>query len=117
MSVQRVGYLNGRNQELEIVVKTPSGMALISEAKGKLDTEKISKYETFDAASGSVYVLSSQPAHLVWQSGDTVIELVSQLSTEQLMELCQSFEVEGYDTGISARFIRGFSDLAGAISE
>lgn len=117
VSVQRVGYVDGRESELEIVVQTPAGMVLVSEAKGKLDSQALAKFETIDDHTEPIYVLSSQPAHLVWQSGDTVIELVSQLSTQELVELCKSFEAEGYDTGISARFIRGFSDIAGAISE
>lgn len=117
VTITEVGFLSDQPDELEIVVETPVGEILIVESRGVLD-ESITKTATkLTLERGSAYVLSDNPAHLTWQSGDTVIELHSTHSVDEIMQFAGTFEAQHHDSGISARMARGFTNLAGVVSD
>lgn len=117
VTITEVGFQAEKPNELEIVVNTPRGEILIVESRGVLDESTIKDARTLTVDRGTVYVLSETPAHLAWQSGDTVIELHSTQSTDEILQFAGTFKAQNHDSGISARLVRGFTDLAGVVSD
>lgn len=117
VTVKQVGYSSDSPHELEITLDTSAGPVLLTERKGDLDDEAISEATVIEHEGGPIYVLSNSPTRLIWQSGDTVMELVSMATVEELASVTRTFNVDRYDDGLSARMVRGFYDLAGVVSE
>jgi len=59
------------------------------------------------------YVLDEEPYHAVWQSGERVVELVTDLRPAQVLELVAHFPADELATGPLARIARGWSVVTG----
>lgn len=116
-TITEVGFLASRPHELEFVVDTPGGEVVIIESHGILDVSRYDSPQVVAEKDGPIYKLSDQPIHLAWQSGDTVIELVSDNGFDELLEFAETFEASQHDSGYTARLARGFTQLAGVVSE
>lgn|GEM_PF-3118635 len=117
VSVAQVGFSASNPSQLEIVLSTPYGSALITERRGALDAAAISQASVIEHDGGPVYVLGDSPTHLVWQNGEIVMELVSAQSISQLAAVTQTMDVDRYDESLGARLMRGFTDIAGVVRE
>jgi len=101
---------------LEIDLAAPGGEVVVREQAGVLDTGPLAGGETWDVDGRSVHVLSDAPWHVVWQSGDTVIDLVADTEQETLAALVAAFPARDYDAGVPARISRGWTTMTGALA-
>ncbi|MFI2104041.1 zf-HC2 domain-containing protein [Isoptericola sp. NPDC019693] len=65
-----------------------------------------------------VRVLSSDPWHVAWQSGDTVVDVATDVDAETLAELVAAFPgtSEDDDAGVLHEISRGWTTMTGAMS-
>lgn len=101
---------------LEVDLESPIGDVVIREERGQLSPAEVADLATVTVGGAPVYVVSAKPLHLVWQSSDTVIDLVSAASLDDVLQLVSTFSVDEFDTGFQARVERGWSTLTGALS-
>ena len=64
------------------------------------------------ALDRAVYLLSTSPRHLVWQSDASVVEVVSAAPDETVHDLVAAFPATPFDDGVPARIGRGWSTVA-----
>lgn len=102
---------------LEVDLAGPDGRIVLIEERGQLDVRALAGAAALEVGGRSVYVLTRQPWHAVWQSGDTVVSIVSEASTESMAELVASFPAAGYDDGLPARLTRGWDTVTGAFAQ
>ncbi|MFC8923617.1 zf-HC2 domain-containing protein [Cellulosimicrobium sp. NPDC057127] len=100
---------------LEIDLRTPGGEAVVRERVGVLDSAALAGVGTWDVDGRTVHVLSEEPWHVVWQSGDTVVDVVADTGQDDLADLVASFPARDYDAGVPARISRGWTTMTGAI--
>jgi anti-sigma factor RsiW len=100
---------------LEIDLAAPGGEVVVREQAGVLDTAALAGGEAWDVDGRSVHVLSDEPWHVVWQSGDTVIDVVADTEQETLAALVAAFPARDYDAGVPARISRGWTTMTGAL--
>jgi anti-sigma factor RsiW len=100
---------------LEIDLRTPGGEVVVREQVGVLDLAALEGVGTWDVDGRSVHVLSEEPWHVVWQSGDTVVDVVADVGQDEVAELVASFPARDYDAGVPARISRGWTTMTGAI--
>ncbi len=100
---------------LEIDLAAPGGEVVVREQTGVLDTAALAGGDTWDVGGRSVHVLSEEPWHVVWQSGDTVIDVVADTEQETLSALVAAFPARDYDAGVPARISRGWTTMTGAL--
>ncbi|WP_454044489.1 zf-HC2 domain-containing protein [Cellulosimicrobium sp. Marseille-Q8652] len=102
-------------QVLEIDLVTPTGEVVVREQVGLLDEAALAGLGTWDVDGRRVHVLSEDPWHVVWQSGDTVIDVVADTEDEVLADLVAAFPDRDYDAGVPARISRGWTTMTGAL--
>ncbi|WP_264031916.1 zf-HC2 domain-containing protein [Cellulosimicrobium sp. SH8] len=100
---------------VEIDLEAPGGEAVVREQSGLLDTAALGGGETWDVGGRQVHVLSVAPWHVVWQSGDTVIDVVADTEQETVAALVAAFPARDYDAGVPARISRGWTTMTGAL--
>jgi len=100
---------------VEIDLEAPGGEAVVREQSGLLDTAALAGGETWDVDGRRVHVLSEAPWHVVWQSGDTVIDVVADTEQETVAALVAAFPARDYDAGVPARISRGWTTMTGAL--
>ncbi|MDF9875775.1 zf-HC2 domain-containing protein [Cellulosimicrobium cellulans] len=100
---------------VEIDLEAPGGEAVVREQSGLLDTAALAGGEAWDVGDRRVHVLSEEPWHVVWQSGDTVIDVVADTEQETLAALVAAFPARDYDAGVPARISRGWTTMTGAL--
>ena len=106
---------DARRGVLEIDLEAPGGEAVVREQTGLLDTSALAGGETWDVDGRRVHVLSEAPWHVVWQSGDTVIDVVADTEQETVAALVAAFPARDYDAGVPARISRGWTTMTGAL--
>lgn len=116
ITVSAVRFSGAHEDVLEVDLDTPFGDVVVREQHGRLDPGKIADLPTLDAGGAPVYVVSEAPLHLVWQSSDTVVDLVAPGSTDDVLQLVSTFPVDEYDSGFQARVGRGWTTLTGVLS-
>lgn len=116
VTVAAVRYSGTQDDVLEVDLDTPFGDVVLREQHGRLDPDKVSDLRTVDAGGAPVYVVSDAPVHLVWQSSDTVVDLVAPGSVDDVLQLVSTFPVDEYDQGFQARVGRGWTTLTGVLS-
>ena len=109
-SVQLVGT---ERDVLRMDLTGPDGTIVVREQVGRLDTSNLSRSEDFEGRA--VYVLSDEPPHLVWQAGDTVIDVVAEARKEVLAAFVATFPAHDFDEGVPARISRGWTTMTGAL--
>jgi len=100
---------------LELDLAAPDGEAVVREQAGLLDVAALAGGETWDVDGRRVHVLSDEPWHVVWQSGDTVIDVVADTEQETVAALVAAFPARDYDAGVPARISRGWTTMTGAL--
>jgi hypothetical protein len=116
VTVQALRFTGADEDVLEVDLETPFGDVVVREQHGRLDQDKVSDLRTLDAGGAPVYVVSESPLHLVWQSSDTVVDLVAPGSLDDVLQLVSTFPVDEYDEGFQARVGRGWTTLTGVLS-
>jgi hypothetical protein len=100
---------------LEIDLAAPGGEVVVREQAGRLDTAALADATTWDVDGRAVHVLSDEPWHVVWQSGNTVIDVVADTEQDTLVALVAAFPARDYDAGVPARISRGWTTMTGAL--
>ncbi|TGJ97491.1 anti-sigma factor, partial [Actinotalea fermentans ATCC 43279 = JCM 9966 = DSM 3133] len=98
---------------LQVDLAGPEGTVVVREQVGRLDTTSLTRSEGFDGRA--VYVLSDEPWHVVWQAGDTVIDVVAEARKEVLAAFVATFPAHDFDAGVPARISRGWTTMTGAL--
>lgn len=97
--------------ELDLLAPTGSTV-VVTEQQGRLDTAALAGVTVRRVGGRSVYVLSTSPRHLVWQSDASVVQVVTTLRDEELTDLVAAFPAAPFDDGVPARIGRGWSTVA-----
>ncbi|OLT53334.1 zf-HC2 domain-containing protein [Cellulosimicrobium sp. CUA-896] len=100
---------------LEIDLRTSTGEVVVREQAGVLDRAALDGVGTWDVDGRAVHVLSEEPWHVVWQSGDTVVDVVADTEQDDVADLVASFPARDYDAGVPARISRGWTTMTGAL--
>jgi hypothetical protein len=100
---------------LEVALSGPAGDLVVTEQQGRLDTDALTAADRVTVADRTVYLLSTTPWHVAWQSGDTVVELVSSDVSADVATVVAQFPEHGFDSGFSARLTRGWDTLSAAV--
>jgi hypothetical protein len=106
----------GGSVVLELELDGPDGRVVLTEEHGRLDVSGLEGATAHTLAGHEVYELSRQPWHLVWQSDDTVVTLVSGAPADSVSELVADFPAAGYDDRLPARITRGWDTVTGALA-
>lgn len=94
--------LSGRGGHVVLVVQ-----------EGRLDAGSVAHLDPLELAGARRYVLEAEPWHAVWQAGDDVVEIVTDLPPQDVTEVVAHFPARDYDIAPSARIARGWSHLTG----
>lgn len=116
LTVRSLRFAGSSGTVLEVDLESPIGDVVIREQRGQLSPDVLDDLTTVMVGGAPVYVISADPLHLVWQSSDTVIDLVSASSLDDVLQLVSTFSVDEFDTGFQARVERGWSTLTGVLS-
>lgn len=84
------------------------GHVVLAVQRGRLDPSSVDHLGPVDVFGAPRFVLSTEPWHAVWQSGDEVVELVTDLPPQQVAELVAHFPTQDYDANLTARLSRGW---------
>jgi hypothetical protein len=101
---------------LELDLAGPDGPIVLTEERGQLEASALGAVPTQAVGDRTVYVLNRQPWHVVWQSGDTVVSIVADASTDSVTALVADFPAGTFDDGLPARLTRGWDTVTGAIA-
>ncbi len=102
-------------ETLEVALSGPAGDVVVTEQHGRLDAGALTAADRLDVAGRTVYLLSTSPWHAAWQSGDTVVEVVSTDTGPEVANVVAQFPDGEFDTGLSARLTRGWDTLTAAV--
>jgi hypothetical protein len=91
------------------------GEVVVTERQGRLDVSALTAADRLDLDDRSVYVLSTAPWHAAWQSGDTVVEVVSGVGAREAAAVVAHFPHDGFDAGLPARLTRGWDTFTAAM--
>ena len=111
----RAGFISSDPGVLEIVFDTEVGTVVVTETYGQLNVNAVSGLPSIAHFSGPIYVASDAPTHLVWQSGENVMELSSPAAISDIGEMINGFAVTPSDTGMKDRLARGLTQMTGVI--
>lgn len=102
-------------ETLEVALSGPAGDVVVTEQHGRLDAAALTAADRLDVAGRTVYLLSTSPWHAAWQSGDTVVEVVSTDTGPEVASVVAQFPDGEFDTGLPARLTRGWDTLTAAV--
>lgn len=94
----------------------PAGSVVVLRQPGHLRAEVVADVPTTTIGEHEVHVLSTQPWHVVWQSGDAVVGVVAAHRSTAVDDLVAAYPTEEGDDGLGARVQRGWQVLVGAWS-
>ncbi|GAA4731675.1 hypothetical protein GCM10023216_24640 [Isoptericola chiayiensis] len=101
---------------LEIDLDGPDGPVVVREQRGRLaDVGEPEATVSFDDRS-DVVVLTGDPWHVAWQSGDVVVEVTTDAPHDVVRDVVAAFPGRAYDAGVVPRLTRGWSTVTGALS-
>lgn len=98
---------------VEVDLDGPYGAVVATQHPGRLDPDAVAGLPVMQAGGHDVYVLSQGPWHLVWQSGDTVVSVVSGSASPAVDAVATAFPSVPFDDGVDAQISRGWAALAG----
>ncbi len=113
--VMRAGFISSDPGVLEIVFDTEVGTVMVTETYGQLNLNAVTGLPSIAHFSGPIYVASDAPTHLVWQSGENVMELSSPAAIADIGDMIDGFPVTPSDTGMKDRLARGLTQMTGVI--
>lgn len=102
---------------LEIDLVGWGASIVVTERHGRLDTDALADVEQVELGHRVVHVLSTDPWHAAWQSGDTVVEVVAAGPSGAVATLVAGFPAAEYDGGVPARITRGWGTVTEAIQQ
>lgn len=102
-------------ETLEVALSGPAGDVVVTEQHGRLDAGALTAADRLDIAGRTVYLLSTSPWHAAWQSGDTVVEVVSTDTGSEVAHVVAQFPDGEFDTGLPARLTRGWDTFTTAV--
>lgn len=102
-------------ETVEIDLTGPGGTVVVTEQHGRLDVDALEGATARTLGDRTVYVLSTHPWHAAWQSGDTVVEVVSASTSRDVESVVAEFPGEGFDDGVAARITRGWDTVTEAL--
>uniref|UniRef100_UPI0018AB192D hypothetical protein n=1 Tax=Cellulomonas hominis TaxID=156981 RepID=UPI0018AB192D len=108
-------HLRDDGGTLEVDLSGPTGDVVVTEQHGRLDVSALTAAEPIDVEGRTVYLLSAEPWHAAWQSGDTVVEVVSSRTGAGAAAVVAQFPEGEFDAGLSARLTRGWDTFATAV--
>ncbi|MFC7878861.1 zf-HC2 domain-containing protein [Isoptericola sp. NPDC057391] len=118
----------GSGSAVELDLAGPDGTAVACLRQGRLADLGTAVAGTTDGAGGSdgglavrghdVRVLSADPWHVAWQSGDTVVDVATDVDADALAELVAAFpgSAEGDDAGVLRDISRGWTVVSDAMT-
>jgi len=92
------------------------GHVVVVAQPGRLDAHSVAHLDPAERSGVALHVLSNEPWHAVWQSGDHVVELVTDLPPHQVDELVAHFPADEYDVSPFARLARGWAAVTGGMT-
>jgi hypothetical protein len=101
---------------LELDLAGPDGPIVVTEERGRLEDSALAGVPVQAIGDRTVYVLNRQPWHVAWQSGDTVVSIVADASTDSVANLVAAFPAAAFDDGLPARVTRGWATVTGAFA-
>lgn len=101
----------GRGSVVELAGQ--GGHVVLVVQPGRLDPASVAHLDPVEVLGGPRYVLATEPWHAVWQSGEDVVEIVTDLPSHRVAELVGHFPADDYDVDLAARVTRGWSILTG----
>ncbi|WP_265520901.1 anti-sigma factor family protein [Oerskovia flava] len=113
VSALRLAGAQGEVLELDLV--GPQGSIVLRQQEGRLDDVALGDLRKLDVDGRTVHVVTDEPWHVVWQSGDTVIDVVADTDHVVVTDLVAAFPARDYDAGVPARVVRGWSTMTGAL--
>ncbi|GIG36390.1 zf-HC2 domain-containing protein [Cellulomonas pakistanensis] len=108
-------HLRDEGRTLEVDLAGPTGDVVVTEQHGRLDVSALTAAEPIDVEGRTVYLLSAEPWHAAWQSGDTVVEVVSSRTGTEAAQVVAQFPEGEFDSGLPARLTRGWDTFAAAV--
>ncbi len=100
---------------VEVDVSSGSGDLVVTEQRGRLATDAVEGTDSVTIAGKTVYLLSTAPWHAVWQSEDTVVEVVAAGEPSDVQSVVAQFPGSEFDPGVTARLTRGWDTLTAAV--
>ncbi|MFF2452068.1 zf-HC2 domain-containing protein [Isoptericola sp. NPDC058082] len=119
------GGTGGTGAAVELDLSGPDGTAVACLRQGRLADLGTAVAGSVDGSAGGlavrghdVRVLSADPWHVAWQSGDTVVDVATDVDAEALAELVAAFpgSAEGDDAGVLREISRGWTVMTGAMT-
>lgn len=105
-----------RDDTLEVDLSAPGGgEVVVTERQGRLDLSALTAAEPLDVDGRTVYLLSTAPWHVAWQSGDTVVEIVAEEDVAGAATVVAQFPDGEFDAGLPARLTRGWDTFTAAM--
>jgi hypothetical protein len=99
---------------VEVDLDGPYGMVVVTRQTGRLDLDAVAYAPVVQVGGNDVRVLSTEPWHVVWQSGDTVVSVVSDHPSPASEAVATAYPEEPFDDGLPAQISRGWQVAAGA---
>jgi hypothetical protein len=99
---------------VELDLAGSAGHVVVREQVGRLDA---STGERRTVGGRAVVVLSTEPWHVAWQADDVVVDVAADVPQEVMAQVVAAFPADGYDSGVLARVVRGWSTVTGALPQ
>lgn len=102
-----------RPEGVEVDLDGPYGAVVVTQQAGRLDPAAVAGAPVMQAGGHDVHVLSQAPWHMVWQSGDTVVSVVSGGPSPAVEAVATAYPSAPFDDGVDAQISRGWAVVAG----
>ncbi|GAA3797497.1 zf-HC2 domain-containing protein [Cellulomonas soli] len=116
-TVTAVRWSGEDDEVLEVDLSGPGGAVVLTEQQGRLDTVALEGASAQVVEGCTVYVLSSSPWHVVWQSDATVVQVVAAHQSDSVQSVVAAFPGGTYDDGVPARITRGWDTVTGVFAQ
>lgn len=116
-TVNAVRWSGDDDEVLEVDLSGPDGALVLVEQQGRLDTAALTGAQELTVHGCDVYVLSTSPWHVVWQSDGTVVQVVAAQPSESVQSVVAAFSGGTFDDGVPARITRGWDTVTGAFAQ
>ncbi|WP_029290505.1 zf-HC2 domain-containing protein [Cellulomonas sp. HZM] len=111
-----VGWRTTDEGSLEVDLTGPAGPVVVTEQAGRLDEAAVVGAQAADVEGIDAVLLSTEPWHVAWQSGDTVVQVVAGRDSGAARSFVAGFPVGAAD-GVPARMWRGWTTVAGVLDQ
>lgn len=102
-----------RDGVVELDVAGPDGTIVVRQRYGRLAAA--TGGTALRVPGHDVHVLSSEPWHVVWQAGDTAVDVSADVPDDVLTDLVAAFPGGRYDAGVLPQLSRGWTTVTGVL--